>query len=361
MTRPSTAERDQREPDVTGARAAGATGRADWDLTVSSLIAIWATGTGVFLAVVLVTDPHAAVARSVNTMALIGVTVLAILIVGRAHLPAWTPDLCAYLMYTIVGWVILVDGDRSSPFSFMYLWLAVHSFYFLTWRRGAPQLGYIALTYAAALGFLEGAFPLLRWAVTVATLVVVCTTIALLRAHVEELVARLQAQATTDTLTGILNRRGYEELIEIEIARADRTGLPLALAMADLDHFKAINDRYGHQVGDAVLARVAGVLSAHARRIDVAARLGGEEFVLVLPATDAGGAYLAAQRLRRILREQWPPGEEPVTMSFGVAAYPADAVDAASLLSAADTALRRAKEAGRNRVIAYSNLFPARP
>ena len=186
--------------------------------------------------------------------------------------------------------------------------------------------------------------------VETATLLVGHAAVALENARLHRIV---EHQALVDGLTGLANRRHAEEVLGAELARAARFGQPLALVVADLDSFKAVNDRYGHPSGDVVLREFAGVIQETLREVDVAARWGGEEFVLVLPGTDAPGAVHLAERIRAsfagrtILTTEGEPVE--VSASFGVAAYPAAAtVD--ELVEAADAALYEAKRAGKNRV-----------
>jgi diguanylate cyclase (GGDEF)-like protein len=164
----------------------------------------------------------------------------------------------------------------------------------------------------------------------------------------------LERQASTDGLTELPNRRHFEEALEAEISRADRFGGSLALVLADLDDFKQVNDRYGHQAGDHVLQTFADILRTTVREIDLPARYGGEEFAILLPQTDLEGGKLLAERLRRALAAR-PLATESgsliaVTASFGVAAYPATPTPAA-LFASSDEALYRAKRAGKNCVV----------
>lgn len=159
-------------------------------------------------------------------------------------------------------------------------------------------------------------------------------------------------QATIDPLTGLLNRRGLvDRLREIrDQALVLKDDTPLALIACDIDHFKRINDGYGHGRGDDVLRDIAYLLRKGLRRFELVYRTGGEEFLLVLPGYDAERAAAMADRMRAAVEQGRPTGLE-VTMSFGVAAHRADDVDLDELLDQADKALYRAKETGRNRVV----------
>ncbi|MEW6582700.1 MAG: diguanylate cyclase [Actinomycetota bacterium] len=162
---------------------------------------------------------------------------------------------------------------------------------------------------------------------------------------------QLRELATRDPLTGVANRRLFTERIESEISRARRHGHPLCLAMLDIDHFKRINDTFGHPVGDQVLTEVAALISGLARAEDVIARVGGEEFAWILPETDLDGATAAVDRLRRTVERTPFPIAGRVTISCGITAL--DAVDEPDSITArADEALYRAKEGGRNLCVA---------
>jgi diguanylate cyclase (GGDEF)-like protein len=160
-----------------------------------------------------------------------------------------------------------------------------------------------------------------------------------------------ETRAATDALTGLPNRRSLQGTVRRMVAQASRMVEPLAAVALDLDHFKQINDRYGHEKGDDVLAAVGQLLSDAIRGSDFAARAGGEEFCILLPATDEVGAEAVAEKLRvGISRLDVPGIEEAVTGSFGIAVYPNHAVDAPTLLRKADRALYLAKDHGRDRV-----------
>lgn len=157
--------------------------------------------------------------------------------------------------------------------------------------------------------------------------------------------------ATTDALTGLPNRRHADEVLERLLAAARRTRRPLAVVLFDLDHFKAINDNFGHSIGDEALRATASATRELLRGSDHAARFGGEEFLLLLPETSADDALIVAEKLRAQIAELEVEGlDREVTASFGVAAYPDHEATADRLIEAADAALYRAKAAGRNRV-----------
>jgi diguanylate cyclase (GGDEF)-like protein len=170
-----------------------------------------------------------------------------------------------------------------------------------------------------------------------------------------------QEQALRDGLTGLYNRRAFDELLDEAISREERQAGRFGVLLLDLDHFKQLNDRFGHAAGDAALKNVAEVMRRVRRRADVAARYGGEEFGAILAGADQAGALQLAERLRRAIEKSQLVAEGArlsVTASFGLAVWPADGPDARSLLAAADRALYAAKAAGRNRVQAASALPP---
>jgi len=162
--------------------------------------------------------------------------------------------------------------------------------------------------------------------------------------------AEIVALSLTDPLTGVGNRRALEKALALETSRAIRTGKGLCAVMADLDHFKGINDTFGHDVGDDVLAAFGDLLRRQTRGTDIVARFGGEEFVVLMPHTDLEHAVDSAERIREALESaRFEPVPGPITVSMGVAELAADEPGEA-LLRRADKALYEAKQAGRNRV-----------
>ena len=178
--------------------------------------------------------------------------------------------------------------------------------------------------------------------------------------QLDSLVSKLEEFSYEDSLTGLKNRRYFNELMQHEATRANREGAPLSLIMMDLDHFKRINDRYGHAVGDSVLVSVAGLLREHFRNADVVCRLGGEEFVALLPGATTERAEMRAQelieRVRKLEIQYAGTVLSPITLSCGVATYPCHAHEPIALLGLADKALYQAKHQGRDRSTTWNTV-----
>ena len=176
----------------------------------------------------------------------------------------------------------------------------------------------------------------------------IATKIDLGRAH-----EKVYQLATTDGLTGLANHHTFQNALTKMAERADRMGTKIALLLCDIDHFKKVNDTYGHPFGDEVLREVGRVLRDSVRSIDMAARYGGEEFTVILENTDQKGALLLAERIRAQmegLKLICGTARVSLTMSLGIAIYPNHSADTTSLIAKADQALYAAKEGGRNQV-----------
>ena len=162
--------------------------------------------------------------------------------------------------------------------------------------------------------------------------------------------------AFTDHLTGLANRRRFERQLEREVARVERFERPFTLLMIDIDNFKNLNDNFGHDAGDEAIRRLSKVLREGTRGIDLAARIGGEEFAVLLVETSKEGGSEVAERLRAAIKSLEIPQAGHITASFGVAECPRDAQTAADILKAADVALYEAKRNGRDQVVALESL-----
>jgi two-component system cell cycle response regulator len=164
-----------------------------------------------------------------------------------------------------------------------------------------------------------------------------------------ELHRRVQEQSVRDALTGLFNRRYFDEALAIEVERASRYNQPLTLVMVDLDHLKRVNDEQGHLAGDAAIKQTGEVLLKQSRRVDIATRYGGEEFAIILPQTPLEGGKAASENWRKAIH-QCLVGPHRLSASIGVAAFPLHATTPERLIKAADIAMYRAKAGGRNRV-----------
>jgi diguanylate cyclase (GGDEF)-like protein len=172
--------------------------------------------------------------------------------------------------------------------------------------------------------------------------------------ELQQALADLTEQATTDALTGLYNRRFFRDALNREIASANRKGFPFSVILLDIDHFKRVNDAFGHDAGDVVLKEIAAVLRASVRDSDIAVRHGGEEFAILLPETAVDVAAERAERLRqRLEQHQITYGTKAlrITASFGVVQNRPGDADASALMKAVDAAMYSAKASGRNKVV----------
>jgi diguanylate cyclase (GGDEF)-like protein len=252
------------------------------------------------------------------------------------------------------GILVWQTGGFESPFTFTFP-LIVGAGALLVAPRIALVLAILATAAYLAAGMAVDQTPetgpLVQMAVNLTGLY--------LLAYIGASVGREQRRArdaairmsTVDAMTGLYNRTFFFSSLEREIARGDRSGRAFCLVMLDLDDLKAVNDRYGHLAGDQVLRGVADIVRGGVRKIDVAARYGGDEFVALLPETDPTGGWVLAEKIRLTVAEQGMPGIDPApTVSVGVVSYPADGRSADALLVSADRAMYASKRSGKNRV-----------
>jgi diguanylate cyclase (GGDEF)-like protein/putative nucleotidyltransferase with HDIG domain len=249
-------------------------------------------------------------------------------------------------------------GGLHSPLVLFYAWVGVEALYFLPRRLAIGFTVGSALAAGAALGVApeSGDGAISWWIMIAGTMVAVAALTAALRARSDELIEILADRATRDSLTGLTNRRGYHEHIELEIERARRHLLPLSIVLADLDDFKSLNDAFGHRRGDEALREFADLCRRELRGNDLVSRVGGEEFAIVLPHVDEHEALVTAERLRRAVRAglQGPDGRS-LSASFGVASFPQHGTDPEILLDHADQAMYAAKHLGRDRTVVFSD------
>lgn len=277
--------------------------------------------------------------------------VVVLLSVGR-KLPFWTLAGLGPLGVALIAYALATTphpGDGAALYALPVLWTTV--FY---GRRGAISIvACVAVAHLIALLELPPAssYPG-RWVDVMVSVTAIAAVALVLELRGQRLFEQIVAEARTDALTRLLNRRGFDERAALEVLHAWRDGRSLALATFDIDFFKRINDDWGHEMGDRVLAWIAEALAREARSIDIVARLGGEEFAVLLPGADAEGAAAFAERVRATLDALTPAELPRVKVSAGIAASTGPA-DIHSLLQRADLALYEAKRAGRDRAVIH--------
>jgi two-component system cell cycle response regulator len=278
--------------------------------------------------------------------------VAALLLAVYDAMPRWSFPALTALGTGLLLWTVNSGAGAALACAPLLVLPATYAMFFL--RKPAA----VAIAALASGGYLAAALagPASGSHVAVASVGIAAAAglVGLQRANANRLIWRLSDAAVTDALTGLMNRRGFQELIETELERARRSGQPLSLIIGDLDHFKALNDRFGHGAGDRALEQLALILDTAKRRIDTAARIGGEEFAVVLPDSDHHAAYILAERTRREVRETFMYEPYELTISLGVATFPIHGTSVESLVAQADEALYAAKALGRDRTVLYN-------
>jgi diguanylate cyclase (GGDEF)-like protein/putative nucleotidyltransferase with HDIG domain len=282
------------------------------------------------------------------------------LLVGAGRFPAEVVPLSVGLAVPLTASAVYLDGVAASAYGIGFIGIALVAGFFLPRAQALAVLVMAGAAYAGVIAAMPGPRSLQLPVMVIGIAAIGGLVVAFLRERVRELVNRLIDAARTDPLTGLLNRRALEELFELELERSRRSERPLSVIVGDMDGFKAVNDRLGHHAGDEALQTLAQELGKWKRRIDMAARLGGEEFALLLPETDERGAFLVAERLRRATQRTFADGPHPLTISFGVATFPTHGADADKVLRAADQALYAAKDLGKDRSVIYSDELSRR-
>jgi diguanylate cyclase (GGDEF)-like protein len=252
-----------------------------------------------------------------------------------------------------IGAALIAYAVATTPTSqgdgvLLYIWPVLWGAYFFGRRGTVLIVAWIGAVQGAALIHSHGVLD--RWIDLMVSVGVVAVVVRALSERNERLVAKLAAEARIDKLTGVLNRRGFEERAAIELERALREDYSLAAVTFDIDYFKRVNDEWGHEAGDHVLEHLGAVLRAQTRGVDVLARLGGEEFAAPLPRSDEDEGRVYAERVRDGFAAAADLETGPVTVSAGVTAAVAPP-SVEGLLAVADSALYAAKRAGRDRTV----------
>ena len=295
---------------------------------------------GATLALVTLAVPHwkGGNDAAIALVAASGYPFAALLLLARGRLPLWAIHavLAAGTGFVTAGVYFGNGHEGSLTTAILYVWVALYAFHFFRWRVALAHLGWVGVTYAGILMYQHDRAGPGQWLFVLGTAGVAGAVVASLNAEVRR-------SARTDALTGLGNRRAWEELIRREVARADRVQRPLCVALIDLDDFKALNDAQGHLAGDRLLQEAAHAWQAAIRGSDVLTRFGGDEFAVLLPDTEPALATEALERLRAATPTD-------VRFSAGLARWqPGDAGD--ELVARADAALYEAKRRGGGRTV----------
>jgi diguanylate cyclase (GGDEF)-like protein len=288
----------------------------------------------------------------------IAALVLAVaLAVGGSRLPRRVVVAAGPIGVGLIAWALASThgaGDGAVLYTWPVLWTAA----FFGTAGAVGVVACVAVAHGVALIAMPASASVDRWLDVVAATAIVAGVVRFLAERNRRLVAQLAAEARTDPLTGLLNRRGLRERMDVELARAARDGGSIALIAFDVDAFKETNDEHGHEVGDRVLAFLGSLLASEVRGADIAARSGGDEFAVVLPDAGERDALAFADRIRRAFsqgscaerQEHGVPAEVELSLSAGTACA-SGSIDEHLLAEAADHALYAGKDAGGDRVL----------
>ncbi len=294
----------------------------------------------------------------------IGVTALSslgiatVLFLAYENAPRWSLSVFLLCGSMLIEWAIYASGDPQSPFLLFYLWIAFYAFYFLSRTQALLQAAFIGMAYAAVLE--RGSEPLqtqvLRWIVFVIAMMVAGLLVRMLRERIDQLLRDLGEASRTDMLTGLLDERGWDEILTKEIERARRSGNRVGIVVGQVDGPAPLHETLGERRAEEVLADVGHRIGNTIRLNDEAARVGGEQFAVVCPYTDERGATIMAERAGTLVREAYVETGEPHTISFGVASYPKHGTSTEALMHAARHALEEARGLGGDRAIPFYSV-----
>ena len=296
-------------------------------------------------------EPYAMNTSSLNYVlsALLGGLGL-VLVRVRRPLPAWLTNSLPSATALLICIPTSVDDSPAPLGPLLLTWPVTFSAAVLSARTAWVTMGVAAAAFAFLAAFSRGSDGVVLWIEVAASLTVVCWMVVRLQRQSLRLREALTNLARTDPLTGLLNRRGFDEVLVRECSRRTRGGAPMAVLLVDIDHFKRVNDRWGHQAGDSTLHDLGALLASRFRTMDTVGRIGGEEFAVLIPDCAATLALETAQRLCDNVREETRAWAHPITVSVGIATSSGSLATPSQLLAAADAALYAAKAAGRDRV-----------
>ena len=310
------------------------------------------------VALVLALLPNSASTNETGILSLVALAYAVGLLCLRAEdrLPSWATPAALALATILVTYAVQFFSDPGrSTWAIFYVAVGLQAGYFLNRWWAAAQVALVGAAYGLVMWGQEGAVE--AWLGTIAMVALATWMVGTMRVRVRQLIGRLADAARTDAHTGLLNRRGLHEVAELELERARRSERPVSIVAVDVDRFGEFNEQHGVAASDRALKAIGAILQESKRRIDIAARISGEEFALIAPDTDEHGAYVLADRLRREVREAFT--QDGLTVSLGVASHPKHGATAEELLTGADRAVFAAKSLGRDRTVIFNREIAA--
>jgi len=278
-----------------------------------------------------------------------------LLFAGYDRLPAWTLSVFLLCGSMLIEWSIYSASDPTSPFLLFYVWVAFYAFYFLSRFQAALQAAFIGVAYGAVLALSNEPFrtQIVRWVVFTVALVVAGLLVRVMRERIDALLGSLNSVSRTDLLTGLLDDRGFEEILEKELERGRRSGNRVAIALARIDGDGRLRERVDDRRADELLSEIGGEIGGTVRLNDEGARIDDEHFAIVCPYTDEQGGVVMAERIASLVRERYGDSDAPQTLSFGVASYPKHGSGSDALMHAVRQALDEARMLGGDRAVTF--------
>jgi diguanylate cyclase (GGDEF)-like protein len=296
-------------------------------------------------------EPFEPTTRLLNyTLSALAVVFGVLLLRSPGRVPSWLINVLPAVSAVMVCIPTAVDKTPSQLGPLLLAWPVTFAAAVLSARTAWITIGVVASSFAVLAAVSRGVDGVVLWIEVCASLTVICWMVTRLQGQSNRLRAALANLARTDELTGLFNRRSFDEALAREHSRHLRGGPPMALLLVDIDHFKLVNDSWGHQAGDQTLRQLGALLSEQFRIMDIVGRIGGEEFGVLIPDCAPEQAAARAQELCDTVRtrtREWP---HPITVSVGVATSQNTKASPEELFALADAGLYAAKAMGRDRI-----------
>jgi diguanylate cyclase (GGDEF)-like protein len=339
---------------ISGTGPEGLPERVDRTVMARALMYLLAAVGGAILVSTAVPDAPLAGSNDVAVLAAIAFALATGLLIGFDRLPTWGYHALLLCATALITWAVQADGDGRSPYAILYLWIVIYASFFFGPRAAALHVVAVLAAYGGVVIARQENTqdPALQWAMVASGMVLAAGLIQSLNARIDRMVGRLQEGSRSDSLTGLYNEAGFNELLDNEVERARRSGNRLAIVIAELDNFgdsdrgKSLSQDQGQ-----LLSAVGKIFSSSPRQIDMAARLEGGRFAAVLPYTDEHGGQIMAERMRGLVAQL--PDAPGARISIGVASFPRHGAEGQWVYQAAQAALEEAQAAGGDRVVMH--------